>query len=196
MFICIGRFVVAYISELKKLKQVASVKEYYESYIDILNRLQRPQECSLSCFIDGLKEDIRCMVMLFKPQTIHEAYCFAMLQEATLEARKLKELIRTTSLPTQNRPQEEYPQELKRSVECYAINIDLQAPLRSDAHTRIHTRDQYKEILNVENGMGGKALMENDDENNVDATMRTDNEDVKDIQDVNYNKENEELELK
>nr|GEZ96768.1 hypothetical protein [Tanacetum cinerariifolium] len=39
---CISRFVVDYMSELKKLKQVASVKEYYESYIDILNRLQHP----------------------------------------------------------------------------------------------------------------------------------------------------------
>ncbi|GKA37270.1 RNA-directed DNA polymerase, eukaryota [Tanacetum coccineum] len=44
---CISRFVVDYVSELKKLKQVASVKEYYKSYIDILNRLQHPQEYSL-----------------------------------------------------------------------------------------------------------------------------------------------------
>nr|GEU32974.1 hypothetical protein [Tanacetum cinerariifolium] len=127
-------FVVDYTSELKKLKQVASVKEYYESYIDILNRLQHPQEYSLSYFVDGLKEDIRCMVMLFKPQTIHEAYCLAKLQEATLEARKPKELIRTTSLPTQNRPQEKYPKE-HTSVDRYAINTEFQALLEYDTHT-------------------------------------------------------------
>nr|GEX44871.1 hypothetical protein [Tanacetum cinerariifolium] len=52
--------------ELKKveeLKQVASVKEYHDSFIDVLNRLQHPQRSSLSCFIDGLKEDIRFMVI-------------------------------------------------------------------------------------------------------------------------------------
>nr|GEY74163.1 hypothetical protein [Tanacetum cinerariifolium] len=112
----IGRVVDLHMCELKELKQVASVKEYHDSFIDVLNRLQHPQRSNLGCFIDGLKEDIRCMVMLFKPQTIHEAYCLAKLQEVTFEARKPKELIRTTPLPTQNKPQKEYPQEHRKDV--------------------------------------------------------------------------------
>nr|GEY86585.1 hypothetical protein [Tanacetum cinerariifolium] len=57
-------YVVDYMSELKELKQVASVKEYYESFVNALNRSQRPQEYSLSCFIDGLNEDIRYTIQL------------------------------------------------------------------------------------------------------------------------------------
>ncbi|GJZ88422.1 hypothetical protein Tco_0660204 [Tanacetum coccineum] len=94
--------------ELNGLKQISSVKEYHETF------------CR--------------MVMLFKPQTIHEAYCLAKLHESTLKARKPKELIKTASLNTQNRPRKEYPEEL-RSADCYAINLDFQATLQSDAHT-------------------------------------------------------------
>nr|GEV63682.1 hypothetical protein [Tanacetum cinerariifolium] len=72
--VCIGRFVVDYMSELKELKHVASVEEYYDSFIDVYNQLQRPQECILSCFIYGLNEDIRCMVMLFKPHIVWLSY--------------------------------------------------------------------------------------------------------------------------
>ncbi|GKA73828.1 hypothetical protein Tco_0780130, partial [Tanacetum coccineum] len=99
--------------ELDGLKQISSVKEYYETFISVLHRLQLSPEYGLSCFVDGLKEEIQGMVMMFKPQTVHEAYCLAKLQEATLEARKPKELIRTSPLPipTKNRPQEEHPQE-------------------------------------------------------------------------------------
>nr|GEY49755.1 hypothetical protein [Tanacetum cinerariifolium]GFB41271.1 hypothetical protein [Tanacetum cinerariifolium] len=114
--------------------KIASVKEYHDSFIDVLNRLKHPQRSSLSYFIDGINEDIRCMVMLFKPQTIHETYCLAKLQEATLKARKPKELIRTSPITTKNRLEEEYPQELKQSVVSYAINLGFQAIIESDAH--------------------------------------------------------------
>ncbi|GKB05833.1 hypothetical protein Tco_0834028 [Tanacetum coccineum] len=43
---CTGRVVDDYMSELKELKQVANVKEYYDSFIDVVNRLERPQEHS------------------------------------------------------------------------------------------------------------------------------------------------------
>nr|GEX81344.1 hypothetical protein [Tanacetum cinerariifolium] len=127
----IGRVVDLHMSELKEFKQVASVKEYHDSFIDVLNRLQHPQRSSLSCFTNGLKEDIRCMVMLFKPQTIHEAYCLAKLLEVTLEAIKPKELIRTTPLPTPNKPQKEYPQE-HRSGAARNVELQLQEPWQFD----------------------------------------------------------------
>nr|GEX90615.1 hypothetical protein [Tanacetum cinerariifolium] len=76
--------------ELNGLKQISSVKEYYETFISVLRRLQLSPKYGISCFVDGLKEEIQEMVMMFKPQTIHEAYCLAKLQEATLEARKSK----------------------------------------------------------------------------------------------------------
>ncbi|GKB78527.1 hypothetical protein Tco_0945422, partial [Tanacetum coccineum] len=119
--------------ELNGLKQISSVKEYHKNFCSILDGSKVSPECGLSCFIDGLKEEIQEMVMLFKPQTIHEACCLAKLQELTLNARKPKELIKPASLNTQNRSRKEYPEEL-RSVDCYAINPDFQAMLQYDAH--------------------------------------------------------------
>ncbi|GJU27191.1 hypothetical protein Tco_1165812 [Tanacetum coccineum] len=118
--------------ELPKGK-ISSVKEYHNYFCSILDGSKVSPECGLSCFIDGLKEEIQEMVMLFKPQTIHEACCLAKLQELTLNARKPKELIKPASLNTQNRSRKEYPEEL-RSVDCYAINPDFQAMLQYDAH--------------------------------------------------------------
>ncbi|PWA44312.1 hypothetical protein CTI12_AA515130 [Artemisia annua] len=156
---------------LKRLKQVTSVEEYHDSFTRILYHLRLPLESQIGCFIDGLKEEIQWMLRLFNPQTIHEAYCLAKLNESTLEARKPKEPIRTTPLPTQNIPKEEYShehtksvdynakptdsheclqtnaltlsqsQELNKRTDFYAINTNSQAFVQSDAKTIIHLVD-------------------------------------------------------
>ncbi|GJX89340.1 hypothetical protein Tco_0341354 [Tanacetum coccineum] len=151
----IGRVVDLYMSELKELKQVASVKEYHDYFIDVLSRLQLPQKYSLSCFINGLNEDIKCMVLLFKPQTIHEAYCLAKLQEATLKARKTKEPIKTTPLATRNIPKEGYFKELDQSVDYNAIPTDSQECFQTD----VLTLGQSQELLNLGLFMSGNPYL-------------------------------------
>nr|GEU58310.1 RNA-directed DNA polymerase, eukaryota [Tanacetum cinerariifolium] len=58
---CISRFVVDYMSELNKLKQVASVKEYYESYIDILNRASIEAKSTVTRTLDGMYSSNVCI---------------------------------------------------------------------------------------------------------------------------------------
>ena len=47
---------------------------------------------AISCFLSGLSDDIQCAVWMFRPASLHEAYCLAKLQEAILAsiARKAK----------------------------------------------------------------------------------------------------------
>lgn len=47
-------------------------------------------EYVLNCFMDGLEEEIQWMVKMYKPQTLHEAYCLANVQELTLRTPKPK----------------------------------------------------------------------------------------------------------
>ncbi|GJW06421.1 hypothetical protein Tco_1568844 [Tanacetum coccineum] len=56
--------------ELNGLKQISSVKEYHETFCSILDGSQVSLEYGLSCFIDGLKEEIqgwqRCNLIQLK----------------------------------------------------------------------------------------------------------------------------------
>ncbi|GJW61725.1 hypothetical protein Tco_0111060 [Tanacetum coccineum] len=70
--------------ELNGLKQISSVKEYYETFISMLHHLQLSPEYGLSIFVDGLEEEIQRMVRLFKPQNVSKAYYLAKIHELTL----------------------------------------------------------------------------------------------------------------
>ncbi|GJX16747.1 hypothetical protein Tco_0217579 [Tanacetum coccineum] len=85
-----GRF-----SELKGHHHISSAKDYYDTFISIFTDSQLSPEHGLSCFIDGLKEEIQGMVRLFKPQTLREAYYLAKIHELTLSKTKPKDPTRT-----------------------------------------------------------------------------------------------------
>jgi len=72
------------LAELMKLKQQGTVEQYQESFDALLNRVELPISHAVSCFLSGLCDEIQNAVRMFKPQTIHDAYCLAKLQEATL----------------------------------------------------------------------------------------------------------------
>ena len=78
-----------------KLKQVGTVEQYQESFDALLNRVELSANHAISCFLGGLCEEIQSAVRMFKPQTIHDAYCLAKLQEATLVsiAKKTKPIL-------------------------------------------------------------------------------------------------------
>ncbi|KAJ0716606.1 hypothetical protein HanPI659440_Chr13g0514541 [Helianthus annuus] len=69
-------------------KQYGNVKEYYDCFNKIINQLQLPEVYSLSCFIEGLKEDIQTKVKMFNPTTLYHAYCLAKLEELVQESIK------------------------------------------------------------------------------------------------------------
>lgn len=75
------------IGELTKLYQVSSVKCYQERFEELANRTSGlTQEFFVSCFLSGLKEEIRGGVQMFHPTTISQAIGLARLQEETIEA--------------------------------------------------------------------------------------------------------------
>lgn len=73
--------------ELTKLKQTTSVKDYQEQFELLANKTQGlPAHFFTSCFISGLKEEIRANVLMFKPATTLQAIGLAKLQELSIEA--------------------------------------------------------------------------------------------------------------
>lgn len=72
------------LAELMKLKQLGSVAQYQEKFDVLLNRVDLSITQAISCFLSGLCEEIQCAVRMFRPASLHDAYCLAKLQEATL----------------------------------------------------------------------------------------------------------------
>jgi len=54
-----------------------------------------PANHAICCFLSGLTDEIQNAVKMFEPSTLHEAYCLAKLQEATLSsiARRTKTIL-------------------------------------------------------------------------------------------------------
>ncbi|GFZ15698.1 hypothetical protein Acr_25g0001070 [Actinidia rufa] len=73
--------------ELTKLKQTATVKEYLEQFELLANKTQNlPESFFTSCFISGLKGEIKANVLMFRPTNTTKAIGLAKLQENSIEA--------------------------------------------------------------------------------------------------------------
>jgi len=83
------------LADLMKLRQRGTVEHYQEEFDALLNRVDLPVNHAISCFLSGLNDEIQTSVRKFKPQTLHNAYCLAKLQEATLAsvARRTKPIL-------------------------------------------------------------------------------------------------------
>ncbi|KAF5470266.1 hypothetical protein F2P56_010790, partial [Juglans regia] len=67
---------------LTRLKQVGTVEEYKSKFEALSNRLGGLSESyKLSCFLSGLRDDIRLSVKMFKPEKLLTAYGLARIQE-------------------------------------------------------------------------------------------------------------------
>jgi hypothetical protein len=67
---------------LSKLKQTGSLDDYKTQFEILANRVHRlidPHK--LSCFLGGLRDDIRLPVRMFNPKTLNDAYSLAKIQE-------------------------------------------------------------------------------------------------------------------
>lgn len=68
------------IGELTKLTQISTVKVYQERFEELANRTSGlTQEFFVSCFVSGLREDIRAGVQMFHPVNITQAIGLARL---------------------------------------------------------------------------------------------------------------------
>lgn len=65
---------------LSKLQQVSSVQDYLAQFEALANRTKNLNEAfMISCFVGGLKEDIRLDVQMFKPTSLSAAIGLARL---------------------------------------------------------------------------------------------------------------------
>ena len=77
------------LAELMKLSQIETIEHYQEAFDSLLNRVELHVNHAISSFPSGLNDEIQHSVRMFKPQTMHDDYCLAKPQEATLEEQKL-----------------------------------------------------------------------------------------------------------
>jgi hypothetical protein len=67
---------------LSKLKQEGSLEDYKTKFDTLALKVQRlPEEHKLSCFLGGLKPEIRLPVRMFNPKSLLDAYSLARIQE-------------------------------------------------------------------------------------------------------------------
>ena len=71
-------------SELMKLRQQGTVGQYQERFNALLTQVNMPRPYAVSCFLSRLVKEIQTAVRMFKPNTLHDAYCLVVLQEAIL----------------------------------------------------------------------------------------------------------------
>jgi len=95
-----------HLAELMKLKQLGSVAQYQENFDMLLNRANLSTSYAISYFLSRLCEEIQCAVRMFKPASLHETYCLAKLQEATLAsiAKRSKIIFDKPPVLTKNPP--------------------------------------------------------------------------------------------
>ena len=72
---------------LIRLKQTTTVEEYKSQFEFLSNQLRGlAKSYKLSCFLSGIKEDIRFMVRMLNPPNLHMAFGLAKMQEENVAA--------------------------------------------------------------------------------------------------------------
>jgi hypothetical protein len=67
---------------LSKLHQEGSLEDYKNQFDFLALKVHHlPDEHKLSCFLGGLKNEIRLPVRMFKPKSLVETYFLACIQE-------------------------------------------------------------------------------------------------------------------
>ncbi|XP_057475850.1 uncharacterized protein LOC130763850 isoform X2 [Actinidia eriantha] len=125
------------VGELTKLKQTTTVKEFQEQFELLANKTQNlPESFFTSCFISGLKEEIKANVLMFRPINITQAIGLAKLQENSIEAiaKKTKQSFKveenmnsgqSRSVPHSGFTKRELPKELEEKKAkglCFRCN--------------------------------------------------------------------------
>ena len=84
---------------LIRLKQTSTVEDYKSQFEALSNQLRGLAESyKLSCFLSGLREDIRFMVRMLNPSNLHIAFGLAKMQEENVAA--LRRIAKLGSVPT------------------------------------------------------------------------------------------------
>ncbi|GKC79684.1 reverse transcriptase [Tanacetum coccineum] len=75
---------------LKNAKYDKSVKEYQDTFDNLLSTVEVSEDHAISLYLGGLPTELEMSVRMFRPKTLSDAYCLTILQEAAFEAVKKK----------------------------------------------------------------------------------------------------------
>ncbi|EEF34791.1 conserved hypothetical protein [Ricinus communis] len=75
-------------ADLKGLIQTGTLQEYMESFEVLSHKVTLSEDYSLSCFLSGLKEEIRIPLRMLGPKSLQQAYALARMQDSYLSATK------------------------------------------------------------------------------------------------------------
>ncbi|XP_066354763.1 uncharacterized protein [Miscanthus floridulus] len=86
--------------QLFHIKQTGSVQEYVDQFVDLIEQLSayttNPDNLSYTTrFIDGLRDDIRAVILIQRPADLDAACSLALLQEEAVKPTRRKEIKRT-----------------------------------------------------------------------------------------------------
>lgn len=108
------------VGALTKLRQHSTVKEYQEQFEILANKtLNLPKSFFTSCFVSGLKEEIRANVLMFRPTTTTQAISLAKLQEYSIAAitKKAKQGVQMGETNSSNKfKTSSYPNPVRREL--------------------------------------------------------------------------------
>ncbi|XP_074287822.1 uncharacterized protein LOC141612975 [Silene latifolia] len=91
-------------ADLLNLKQTETVHAYHDKFDALISKLNLLPAYALSCFIEGLNDNISVMVKMLKPKTIQDAYGLAKLQETALKLNPKTNRNTSYSSPTHSKP--------------------------------------------------------------------------------------------
>lgn len=87
---------------LVKLKQTGSIEEFKSRFETLANRVHDlPDHLKLSCFLGGLKDEIRLPVRMFNPSRMIDAYSLAKIQEELIWTSRRTPKPNWNSIPSQ-----------------------------------------------------------------------------------------------
>ncbi|KAA8539824.1 hypothetical protein F0562_026516 [Nyssa sinensis] len=109
------------VRQLTKLRQISTVKTYQEKFEELANKTNGlSEEFFVSCFVSGLKDEIKAGVQMFRPKNVSQAMGLARLQEETIEALAKKNRVFSksynSSLPTSSKSMELAPKPMESAT--------------------------------------------------------------------------------
>lgn len=75
-------------ADLKGLTHLGSLQDYLKEFDVLSHKVTLSEEYALSCFLIGLKEEIRIPLRMFGLKSLQRAYALARMQESYLNATK------------------------------------------------------------------------------------------------------------
>ena len=97
------------IRQLFHIKQTSTVQDYVDHFVDLIEQLSaytpNPNHLSYTTrFVDGLRNDIRSIILVQRPKDLDSACTLALLQEEAVEPTRRREVRKLDGFPFAKQP--------------------------------------------------------------------------------------------